>query len=166
MSDTPPPINLEEEKFMRRARAFALHMFQTTAIPSLQSNPYKGETRVLSKDALHALFLDQLETVYLWKGGRDVVRDFEGMMSDAINAFQTQLLDRHRIALSYTEKRALDLFCQNIRASLTDYLRIEQRERTNAEAAAAREGRGVAGVQNDNAGNVVNIDFTKGKRPR
>ncbi len=165
MPDVPSPINLEEEKFMRRARAFALHFFQTSTIPLLQGHPYKGEAYALSKNTLHDLFLDQLQTVYLWKGGRDVVRHFEVMVSDAINAFQTHLLDEQRISLSYPEKRDLDLLCQRMRTSLADYLRIEQRERTNAEN-AKRERQNTSGAQNDNAGNVVNVDFTKGKRLR
>lgn len=152
MPDVPAPISLEEEKFMRRARAFAIHFFRTASIPSLNSHPYKKEPYLLSKNVLHELFLEQLSTVFLWKGGRDVTRQFEVMVQDAINGFQNTLLSDHRLDLSYPEKRELGLLCDKMKTSLADYLRLEQKEQREAEQTEREQ---PFKPQNDVGGRVI-----------
>lgn len=152
MPDVPSPISLDEEKFMRRARAFATHFFRTREVPTLHSRPYRQEARPLSKNGLHELFLEQLGLVYAWKGGRDVTQHFEVMVQDAINGFQNALLSDHRIDLSYPEKRDLGLLCDKMKMSLADYLRLEQKEQREAEQTAREQ---PLKPQNDVGGRVI-----------
>jgi hypothetical protein len=165
MSDILAPIDLEEQKFLRHARAFLAHFFKETIIPTLNSRAYNQETHLLSKNTLYDLLNQALTTAYLWKGARDVTRDFETIVSDAINGFNNNLLELHRLNLSYSEKRDLGLFCDKMRAELAGYLRLEQRERAHREATKQKH-RNTSSPQNETGGDLVPIDFKRRQRLR